>query len=272
MKSLFFAIGVTIVAISAAILAASTTWLFWDAWKATDLEAFRALVGAFAGAFFAYLFVRFGDTLKKVYDRKEANHTALVKLQHYFNDCLSTTSDNVFVVDNCVDIFTKERLASEEVPIYMNSFHQYQINKDTVVKLTNLEFLNEVFSLNESLRKMNDSLVTIDNSYSQLRNSYLASTLSAPTYKNNALRYRDRCIEIKGFLLQLNDDLIRLFAAANILLQDRPFLTRVILSIVRTKYPKNFGFRLQAEKERVTSEIESHAKASAKKIREAQGK
>ena len=60
MKSVLFGIGVAIVAVAAAIAATSFTWVFWDAWKAYDLEAFRALVGAFAGAFFAYLFVRFG--------------------------------------------------------------------------------------------------------------------------------------------------------------------------------------------------------------------
>lgn len=272
MKSAFFAIGVAIVAIAAAIAAGSVTWLFWDAWKATDLEAFRAIVGAFSGAFFAYLFVRFGDALKKVYDRKESNHTALVKLQHYFNDCLSTTSDNVFIVDNCVTVFANVRMASEEVPIYMNSFHQYQINKDLVVQLTNVEFLNEVFSLNVTLRKMNDSLATLDGTYSQLRDSYLAKTIDVATYKENALGYRDRCIEIKGFLMQLKDDLIHLLAVANILMQDRPFLVRIILALVRTKYPKNFDIRLQAEKERVIAEIEALGEASAKKIREAQGK
>lgn len=168
MKSIFFAIGGVIVAISAAIVAGSVTWLFWDAWKSTDLEAYRAIVGAFSGAFFAYLFVRFGDALKKVYDRKEKNHSALVRLQHLFNDCLNTTSDNVFVADGCVSVFTDARMSSEGVPIYMNSFNQYQINTDLVVQLTNIEFLNDVFSLNVKLRKMNSSLETLDRSYSHM--------------------------------------------------------------------------------------------------------
>lgn len=272
MKSLFFAIGVAIVATIAAIAAGSAIWLFWDALKGTDLEAFRAIVGAFAGAFFAYLFVRFGDAFKKVYDRKEMNHTALVKLQHYFNDCLNTTGDNVFIVNNCVDVFTDARLASADVPIYMNSFHQYLINRDVVTQLTNVDFLNEVYSLNVSLHKMNDSLATIDRSYSQLRDSFLAKNINVETYKANARQYRDRCAEINAFLLQLKVDLTRLFAVANLLLQNRPFLARVIMALVRTTYPKNFDARLQVEGERVAAEIEAFAKASAKKIRETQGK
>ena len=272
MKSFSFAIGVVIVAIAAAIVVGSVTWVFWDALKSTDLDAFRAIIGAFAGAFFAYLFVRFGDALKKVYDRKESNHTALAKLQHYFNDCLNTTSDNIFIINNCVEVFTEARLASAEVPIYMNSFHQYPVNRDVVVQLTNVDFLNEVFSLNTTLRKMNDSLITIDRSYSQLRDSYLAKTIDEAIYKANARQYRDRCTEIKAFLLQLKDDLIRLYAVTNLLMQDRPFLVRVILALVRTSYPKNFDVRLQIEQERVAAEIETFAKISAQKIRETQNK
>ncbi|MDO8413935.1 MAG: hypothetical protein Q7S51_09135 [Gallionellaceae bacterium] len=272
MKSIFFAIGMAIVATVAAIAAGSAIWLFWDVLKGTDLDAFRSIVGAFAGAFFAYLFVRFGDALKKVYDRKETNHTALVKLQHYFNDCLNTTGDNVFIVKNCVDCFTDERLTSAEVPIYMNNFQQYFINRDVVTQLTNVDFLNEVYSLNMSLHKMNDSLATIDRSYSQLRESYLAKNIDVGTYKTNAQKYRNRCVEINSFLLQTKDDLTRLFAVANLLLQDPPFLVRIIRALVRTTYPKNFSIRLQVEKERVTTEIDAFAKASAEKIRATQRK
>lgn len=272
MRSFLFAIGVAIVAISAAIAAGSVTWLFWDIWKATDLEAFRAIIGAFSGAFFAYLFVRFGDAFKKIYDRKEANHTALVKLQHYFNDCLNITSENIFIVDNCVGVFTEARLASEDVPIYMNSFHDYPINRDIVISLTNTDFLNEVYSLNISLQKMNGSLTTIDRAYSQLRDALLAKNVDSGTYKTNARQYRERCIEIKAFLLQLKDDLIHLFAISNLLQKDRPFLIRIIQKFVRSTYPKNFSTELLIEKTRVAAEIESYAKASAENIKKTQAK
>jgi hypothetical protein len=162
-------------------------------------------------------------------------------------------------------------MATEEVPIYMNSFHQYQINKDLVVQLTNVEFLNEVFSLNVTLRKMNDSLATLDGTYSQLRDAYLAKSVDVQTYKANALRYRDRAVEIKGFLMQLKDDLIRLLAVTSILMEDRPFLARITLSLVRTTYPKNFDVRLHEEKTRVVAEIAALGEASAKKILAAQG-
>lgn len=270
MRALLFICGVAIAALAAAILGGSASWLFWDAWKSSDLEAFRALVGGFSGGFFAYLFVRFGDALKKIYDRKELNHTTLVKLQHYFNDCLNTTSDNLFIAKDCEGVFSDARRSSNEVPIYMNSFHQYPINRDLVANLTNVDFLNEVYSLNVSLHKMNDSLATIDRGYAQLRDSLLAKNVDSETYKLNAWRYKDRCVEIQGFLLQLKGDLIRLFAASNLLLGDRPFFVRVLHASVRTSYKKGFATKLEQERQRVAVEMEAIAEKSAERIREAQ--
>lgn len=152
----------------------------------------------------------------------------------------------------------------------MNNFHQYQINKGVVSQLTNIEFLNEVFSLNVTLRKMNDSLATIDTAYSQIRNSFLAKAIDVSTYIDHLIQYRNNSIKIKGFLLQLEDDLRRLLAVANILTQNPPFLVRVILALVRTKYPKKLD--IQKEKERIVTEIEALDKADIQKIPEAQNR
>lgn len=270
MKSVLFGFGVAIVSIAAAIAAGSATWVFWDAWKASDLEAFRALVGAFSGAFFAYIFVRFGEGLKKIYDRKEKHHISLVRLQHYFNDCLNTTSDNIFIAEECINVFDEKRLQANEHPIFMNVFHQYPIDRELVIGLTNVKFVNEVYSLNVDLKKMNDSMATVDRAYAQVREAFVAKHLSGSDYLLNARRTRQRSIELKAFLLQIKQDLIRLFATSNILLKDPPFLVRVIRVATETKYPSDFGVALGREVVRVAAEMEGIAQDSAKRIRGAQ--
>lgn len=244
MTSILFGLGVAIVAVAAAIAAASAAWVFWDAWKATDLEAFRALMGAFAGAFFAYLFVRFGDAMKKVYDRKEKNHTSLVRLQHYFNDCLNTTSDNLYIASDCIGVFTDARLTSGNHPIYMNVFHQYQVDTELLIGLTNLDLINEMASLNAGLKKLNESLATIDRAYGQIRDAFISKTISESDYLENARRTRDRCVQIKPFLTQTHDDLVRLFAVAKLLMKNPPLFVRITQALVRTKYPKGFEMYL----------------------------
>jgi hypothetical protein len=270
MKSILFGLGVTIVALAAAIAASSAAWVFWDAWKATDLEAFRALIGAFAGAFFAYLFVRFGDAMKKVYDRKEKNHTSLVRLQHYFNDCLNTTSDNLYIANDCTRIFAEARLTSGGHPIYMNVFHQYQVDVELMIGLTNLDLINEMASLNAGLKKLNSSLATIDRAYGQIRDAFIAKTISETDYLANARLTRDRCAQIQPFLSQTQGDLVRLFAVAQLLLKDPPFLVRITQAFVRTKYPKGFEALLEHEIAKVKAGMDAIAKASEQRIREAE--
>ena len=270
MKSILFGLGVAIVAIVAAIAASSATWVFWDAWKATDLKAFHALVGAFAGAFFAYLFFRFGDAMKKLYDRKEKNHTSLVRLQHHFNDCLSTTSDNLFVADNCISIFTDERFKSGNHPIYMNVFHPYKIDTELLIGLTNIDLINEISSLNDGLKKTNESLATIDRAYSQIRDAFISKTISESDYLENARQTRDRCIQIRPFLIQMKEDIVRLFAVTTLLTKNPPFFIRVTLALVRTKYPKKFEALLKRETAEVKAGMEAIANASEQRIREAQ--
>ena len=266
MKSLLFGIGVAIVAVAAAIAATSVTWVFWDAWKASDLEAFKALVGAFGGAFFAFLFVRFGDGLKKIYDRKEKNHSTIVRLQHYFNDFLNITGDNLFIADDCIRVFEEKSLQAGHRVIYMNVFHSYPVDRETLVGLTNVEFLNEVYSLNVDLNKLNASLAAVDRAYGHARDAFVATHLDLLSYIDNARRTRDRCAEMRGFLLRTRHDLIRLLAMANLLAKDPPFLARVIRALTKTSYPRSLKSSLDAEISRVTADMDDIAKQSAQRV------
>jgi hypothetical protein len=236
-------------------------------------EVFRAMISAFMGAFFAFMFVRFGEFLKKIHDRQEANDNALIKLQYHFNFCLNTTSDNIFIVNKIVDeIFTEANLASSEPPINSNIFYQYPINWDTAANLTNVEYLQEISAFNANLHKMNESLQTIDRGYSQIRDAFFGEVIDISTYKINARIHRDKCEEMRGFLIDINDDIIKLISLNNLQLNDRPFIIQVVRILVRSSYHSDFSVRLPLEQERVKAEIAKFAEASAEKIRKAQGK
>ena len=269
MREVTFAIGVLLVAIIAGMAVGSVTRIIGDAWKGVDRDAFRALLGAFAGAFFAFLFVRFGDALKTVYERKEKHHTSLVRLQHYFNDCLNTTGDNLFISDDFLKIMTEARLAGGERPIFMNQFQQYGLDRELPIGLTNLAFTNEVYTINVELRKLNDSMAAVDRAYSQVREAFIAGKVDTATYFENVRLSRARFNEIKHFLHETQSDLTKAFATSNILLRDAPFLVRVIRKFVNSRYPRNFERLLQNEVTRVKAEIEQGAKASRVRIDQA---
>ena len=214
--------------------------------------------------------MRLGEGLKRIYERKERNHTALVRLQHYFNDCLNTTADNLFIADDCVRVFDETRLQSGDHPIFMSQFQQYEIDRELPIGLTNVEFLNEVYTLNVELRKLNDSMETVDRAYAQVREAFLAKKLELPDYLANARLTRKRSLEMKEFLLETKRALIRLFAASNLLLKDAPFLVTVIRALAKSSYSKDFKERLSEETSRVSQEINGLANVSGERINKIQ--
>lgn len=266
MRDVLFALGVAVVAAVAAIAATSATWIFWEAWRGTEREAFRALLGAFSGAFFAFLFIRLGEGLKRVYDRKEKNEVALVRLQHYFNDCLNITGDNVYLADDTLQIFDEKRLQLNELPICTNRFQHYPIEREILLGLTNTDFLNDVYTLNVGLQKLNHSLAATDRSYEQIMEAFISKKIEPPTYVENVRHSKPKYIELREFLLETQDDLVRLFAAANLLRRDVPFLLRVIGALTKSKYSETFEAKLQAEIPRVQAEIQSGAEKSRVRI------
>jgi hypothetical protein len=265
-RELLFALSVVLAAAIVAMATASFAWVVWDAFRETDQESFRALVGAFAGALFAFLFVRLGEGMMRVYERKEKHHNAVVRLMHYFNECLNITGDNIYVVDTALDVFSEERFTSPELPILFNQFLQYPIDRELVLGLTNLDFANEVFSLNIDLRKLNDSMATIDRSYGEIKEALISKNIDRNIYVGNVRHSRPRYFEVKEFLLGLKETIIKLMATANLLSRDAPFMVRAIRGLSRSKYSKDFGSLREKEIKKVTSEIEANADSSRAKI------
>lgn len=224
------------------------------------------MLGAFSGALFAFLFVRLSEALKKLYDRKEKNDTTLVRLQHYFNDCLNITSDNIFIVDFILPLVDEKRLRSGDLPVLTNKFHEYPIERELISGLTNIDFLNDAYTLNVELRKLNDSMAVVDRSYDQVRDAFLSKKIEPEMYISNLLHSRPRYAEIREYLLETKEDLVRLFATTNVQLREAPFLVRVIRSLTRSRYSKRFESDLSAEIVKVSAEIEVAARKSQERI------
>src|SRR4029077_14309481 len=110
---------------------------------------------------------RLAEALKRLFDRQETHHKTLNRLQHYFNECLSITGDNIFVSEDFLKIFPDEVLAAGELRVFVNRFHPYPIERELLLGVSNVDFLNDVYTLNVELRKLNDSMGAIDRAYEQ---------------------------------------------------------------------------------------------------------
>lgn len=270
MTNLRLIVGVALIAVVFGCAAATFSRVLWDAWIISNQESSTAMAGAFAGAFFALVFVRLGEALNKIYSRSERNQTSLIRLQHYVNDCMNVTNDNVFIAKNCLGVFDEAVLLTGQLPVFMNVPLPCPIDKETPLGLTNIDFLNEVYSLNVDLKTMNDSMATIDRAYSQIRDAFIQKSIDPPTYLENARRTRERYRELAGFLMELQKDLVRTLATSRILMRRTPFFISIVRLITQRYYGRKFPHELAREIARVEQEIAQVGKDSAARVASAQ--
>jgi len=243
-------------------------WLTTTQSGSGDHDLPKALLGAFSGAFFAFVFIRLGDAMSKLYDRQAKNYDGLVRIQHQLNDFLNLTSDNIFIVDTYLETFTDEAIKSENPSVFFNQFHEYPISRDLLLSFTNIDYANEVYQLYVEIQKLNSSMSSVDRSYDQIRSAFIDKKIDLKTYIKNVELTRSRHKEIKLFLIRLQKDLIRTLAAARLLCNSKPPLSRMIIWLSRSKYSSRFNEKLNAEILKLETEVKTISGESKKKIDE----
>ncbi len=145
--------------------------IFSKIFVAVESEYIKGSVGAFMGAFFAFIFIRIDDGLRMYYNRKEKNHSALVKYQHYLNNLLTEQNDNVYIIDSFVNIF---RPNNPNISVWGNRLKIMTIENNLIHDLLNIDLMNEIFGLNTNLIKANGSIESLNRSYDEIYSSFMA--------------------------------------------------------------------------------------------------
>lgn len=222
--------------------------------------------GAFVGAFFAFLFVRMADGLNKIYERHAKNNKALIAFEHQFNDMGGIIYDNIYTLDTFLDFVQKIETNPGFPILFSGSLHEIPINKDVILDLINLDFINDLASYNLRTRKMNDSLLTFNSAYQQIKTSFLEKQSNIATYVHNVLDLKDTAILFKVFLNQLLEDTTVIGAKGRLLNNDVSFFSRIVLLTFKKKYPKNFTQEVDKELRKLKAEIEQVGKESKERI------
>ena len=223
------------------------------------------MIGAFAGAFFAFLFVRIGDALTRFYDRQKKSYNGLVRLEYLCNEYLNLISDNIFVIDDFSKIAT-DSFAKNEPFIYMNTLHQFVVPKDILLDLANIDLINEVFSFYADVDKMDHSIDTVNRFYSEIKDAFVQQKIDYGTYKTNVLIGLAKMAELRKFLLGLDQETKRIGATARLMSKDKPFLTYLIHLSSREYISKKIKNRIPGEVKKLEAEIEATKSKSAAEI------
>ena len=229
-----------------------------------DLDYIDKAVGAFMGAFFAFLFIRIGDTFAKIYERQKKHYNALVKLEYICNDYLNIASDNIFIIDDFNKI-AENAFRKDQPIIYMNKLHLFPLDKEIVLSLGNIDLVNEVFTFNTDLNKMNSSIETVNRFYEEIKDAFIQRKVDDQTYKVNVQICIGKLIELKKFLVDLEEKTERILAISRILSKDKLLLTHFIS---KRYFTNKLEKKIPKEIEKLESEIAEVSTKSKKEIQE----
>lgn len=227
--------------------------------------------GAFLGAFFAFLFVRIGEALTKIYNRHSKNDYALVVFEHHLNDSLSILADNIYVIDGFLDVIETLEKSPEEPILYANKLHEIPINKESLLSLSNLELINDMASSNVAVRKLNNTMETVISSYIETKEAFISKSINQKTYYYNFMSMKPTFITLKKFTLASREEIVEILAAVRVLIGEAPILTRLIRKTLKIKYSKEMKFKINEEIEKLKIEIETVSKESKERIDKIEG-
>lgn len=247
-----------------------TVQVFRSLWDGYDAKLHEMFFGGFVGAFFAFIFVRLGEALTRIYERKALHYNAVIRLQHYFNDILNTLNDNSFVMKDFCKIFSDEVIDRGKTPLYANRLHEIPFSKEDIIDLANLTFANAVFNFNVHVAKLNNSIVSTNRSYEQFSSAFVDGKIDRDSYIANVKRHKDRLSELQGFVEETKEDGIRLLACARVLSKNAPFLSRVICRVAKVTTSQTFERDVASEINVLRQEILENAQQSRERIQRAQ--
>ncbi len=228
----------------------------------TNTELYIQGFGAFAGAFFAFLFLRLWDFFSKIYQRQVKHYNALILLETQLNELVGIVNDNAYVIP-----FFKNAITSGG--IYFSKLRQLPIDRSHYLTLHDIELINELFSFNCQLRKFNDDIDSLTDGYSDIKNAYIQQHIERQDYLVNAQISADHLITLEAFLANIEDRSLQLMAKVRLMARkDIPFGTKFTRFFIHTSGSKLSIENIAKETSRLQNEIEVTKTQSQKEIEE----
>lgn len=214
---------------------------------------------AFLGAFLAFVFVRVSDFFKSYSDRTTKNHSALIKLEHALNGLLNTLDDNIFVIEAFETIYNTytQKANRDHVFLWANRLHPVGRLDELILELLNIDLINELFSLNIHLRKLNESMDTINGAYAESKVLLIDGKIDSENYLANVTRIYKDLLDIKRFISNYNEETIQALAAVRVLARKRPMMGYLLRRLAGHKYGKTFSSKRSVEIAMLHSELEN---------------
>ncbi len=209
-------------------------------------------VDAFAGAFFAFLFLRIGDGLTKIYERQIRHYNAMVELEFVLNQNLDQIGRDMLIVENSKNNLAESK--SEKIVVENpQDPSPIQIRQELLLRLYGKDIINRVFAYFMVIERVNDDLLTTKRFYrGVIEKSLTARDLRL--FLENVPELEKHFSVLEKFLTDLLNRTHNLLAIIRAGLKHKPLFTRIMFLVMRG-YTVISEEDIAKEREKLKSEI-----------------
>ncbi len=223
------------------------------------------IASAFAGAFFAFLFIRLAAWLKDRRDRKIKDRRALGKIQFICNINYGVLSDSLFVIDWILKVI-KDAEEKKQLPFSANRLDKLSVEKDVLLDIDNSDFLNDYFSYIVTLEKHNNDIDSINQFHESMKMAKLGGKITPENYVDNMNRLGKNLNVYKKFCVDTMGKTEIILAKSRVLLLREKSLLKRIFSSKPKLYSRGFEKKLIAELDILKKEMELVKKKSREEM------
>lgn len=228
----------------------------------TNTELLIQGFSAFTGAFFAFLFLRLAEFFSKIYERQVKHYNALILLETQLNELGGIVHDNIYLIP-----FFRNAITSGN--IYFSKLSQLPIDRSHYLTLHDIELINELFSFNYQLRKLNDDIESLADGYADIKNAYIQHHIEKQDYLVNAQISAEHLTALEAFLGDIENRTVQLMAKVRLMAKrDVPLGTRLVRFFIHTSGAKFITKEIAEETRKLQKEIEETKTQSQKEIEE----
>lgn len=158
-------------------------------------------------------------------------------------------SDNLLLLNQFADAVRNNKF-------FFVSFGEFDINKDMLLDLQNIDLINDMFSLNIELSRVNKTLTTTWNWYSDLKTAFVDEKITEKTYKENMNTFSEKLNVFVDATVLLGQKIEKTLAKVRVLLDDEPLLDKFLMLFSwKERYPKDFEKKCEKELEKIRKEV-----------------
>jgi len=220
---------------------------------------FQNGIGAFFGAFFAFVFLRLSDWVSLKRKENISHFNSLVMIERHLNRVISCLEKNILNFQGNIE-------ALESMKLLTWSSHTIPYNFELADELKNIDFVNDYFTFTLDLETMNNDFNTMKSMYDEVKGLFIDRKISPDVYQDNVAFCVNRMREISKFIHSYQEKAIQLTAKARILQKENKNWSFLFGAFPKRHYGKNFEKELEKEKDILNEEIETVSKKSQEEI------